>query len=140
MVMYFSIPQGFSSFSLLQTTFYLTDSVNSQHPGPPPQKAQYRNIPGGYKFVIVALYPLSGNYYITINTIFRNACQKDMIFSYLIFVIFCTPPHFLACKLYARKVRKFATTIASRQNSVNQYLFFWRTLLIKIAHLMFCLA
>ena len=29
--------------------------------------------------------------------------------AYLIFVIFCTPPHFLACKLYARKVRKFAT-------------------------------
>ena len=29
--------------------------------------------------------------------------------AYLIFVIFCTPPHFLACKLYARKVHKFAT-------------------------------
>ena len=29
--------------------------------------------------------------------------------SYLIFVIFCTLPHFLACKLYARKVLKFAT-------------------------------
>ena len=27
---------------------------------------------------------------------------------YLIFVIFWTPPHFLACKLRARKVRKFA--------------------------------
>jgi len=40
---------------------------------------------------------------------------------YLIFVIFCTPPHFLACKLYARKVSKFVTKIASRQNSVNQY-------------------
>ena len=30
--------------------------------------------------------------------------------SYLLFVIFCTPPHFLAWKLYASKVRKFATT------------------------------
>ena len=29
--------------------------------------------------------------------------------AYLLFVIFCTPPHFLACKLYAIKVRKFAT-------------------------------
>ena len=29
--------------------------------------------------------------------------------AYLIFVIFCTPPHSLACKLYAGKVRKFAT-------------------------------
>ena len=37
-------------------------------------------------------------------------------------------------------MRKFATKIASRQNSVNQYLFFWRTLLIEIAHLVFCLA
>ena len=40
---------------------------------------------------------------------------------YLIFVIFCTPPQFLACKLYARKVRKFETKIASQQNSVNWY-------------------
>ena len=29
--------------------------------------------------------------------------------TYLIFVIFCAPLHFLGCKLYARKVRKFAT-------------------------------
>ena len=28
---------------------------------------------------------------------------------YLIFVILCTPPHFLASKLYARQVHKFAT-------------------------------
>ena len=32
-----------------------------------------------------------------------------MLNPYLIFVIFCTLPHFLTCKLYARKVRKFAT-------------------------------
>ena len=37
---------------------------------------------------------------------------------YLIIVFFCTPQHFFACKLYARKVRRFATKIASRQNSV----------------------
>ena len=37
--------------------------------------------------------------------------------AYLIFVIFCTPPHFLAFKLYARKVHKFATKncIATKQ-------------------------
>ena len=37
--------------------------------------------------------------------------QPDTIYicTYLIFVIFCTPPHLLACKLYTRKVRKFAT-------------------------------
>ena len=29
--------------------------------------------------------------------------------AHLIFVTFCTPPHFLACKLYAGKVCKFAT-------------------------------
>ena len=39
--------------------------------------------------------------------------------AYLIFVIFSTPPHFLACKLYAGKVRKFASQTAARQNSVN---------------------
>ena len=31
-----------------------------------------------------------------------------MLQTYLIFVIFCSPPHILACKLYARKMRKFA--------------------------------
>ena len=36
---------------------------------------------------------------------------------YLIFVIFCTAPHFLACTLYATKVRKSATKIASRQTA-----------------------
>ena len=36
--------------------------------------------------------------------------------AHLIYVIICTPPHFLACKLYARKVRQ---KMASRQNSVN---------------------
>ena len=39
--------------------------------------------------------------------------------AYLKFVIFSMPPHFFACKLYARKVRKFATKTAARQNSVN---------------------
>ena len=39
--------------------------------------------------------------------------------TYLISVIFCTPTHFLACKLYARKMRTFVTKSASRQNSVN---------------------
>ena len=29
--------------------------------------------------------------------------------AYLVFIIFCTTPHFLSCKLYTRKVRKFAT-------------------------------
>ena len=35
--------------------------------------------------------------------------DDHIMMAYLIFVIFCTSPHFLACKLYARKVRKFAT-------------------------------
>ena len=47
---------------------------------------------------------------------------------------------FQAFKRYAKKVRKLATKIASRQNSVNQYLFYWRILLIEIAHMVFCLA
>ena len=47
---------------------------------------------------------------------------------------------FQASKRYAKKVRKLATKIASRQNSVNQYLFYWRILLIEIAHMVFCLA
>ena len=37
----------------------------------------------------------------------KTPTQMD---AHQIFVIFCMPPHFLACKLYARKVRKFATT------------------------------
>ena len=37
-------------------------------------------------------------------------------------------------------MHKLATKIASQQSSVDQYLFFWRTLLIEIAHLVFCLA
>ena len=52
---------------------------------------------------------------------------------YLIFVLFGTPPYFLASKKYAKKVRKFATKIASRQNSVNfwlAYLVFWFSYLI----------
>ena len=43
---------------------------------------------------------------------FFSSSENDepmMNHSYLIFVTFCTPPHFLACKLYARKVRKFVT-------------------------------
>ena len=39
--------------------------------------------------------------------------------SHLIYVIFCTPPYFWACKLYCGKVCKFAKQIASRQNSEN---------------------
>ena len=35
----------------------------------------------------------------------------------LISVIFCTALHFWVCKLYTRKVHKFATKIASLQNS-----------------------
>ena len=42
--------------------------------------------------------------------------------AYLIIVIFGTPTYFLGLKKYAKKVRKFATKFASRQNSVNQYL------------------
>ena len=58
---------------------------------------------------------------------------------YLIFVIFCTPPHFLARKLYTRKVRKFVTKIASRQNSVNWYWPFWLALLLFwLVYLLFC--
>ena len=40
--------------------------------------------------------------------------------AYLIFVIFCTQPHFLACKLYAKKVRKFAgkKCIATKQRKL----------------------
>ena len=37
-----------------------------------------------------------------------SECPHGGTWTYLIFVIFCTPPHILACKLYARKVRKFA--------------------------------
>ena len=52
-----------------------------------------------------------------------------MMRTYLIFVLFGTPPYFLADKKYAKKVRKFATKIALRQNNVNfwlAYLFFSR--------------
>ena len=42
--------------------------------------------------------------------------------SYLIFVIFCTPPHLLASKLYARKVRKFVT---KQRKSILGVLVFW---------------
>jgi len=57
--------------------------------------------------------------------------------TYLIFVFFGTPPYFLACKKYTKKVRKFTTKIASRQNSINfwlAYLVFW------LAYLVFWLA
>ena len=53
---------------------------------------------------------------------------------------------FLACKKSAKKVRKFATKIASRQNSVNQYFgwrtwcFGWRILLIDMVYVVFLLA
>ena len=40
---------------------------------------------------------------------------------YLIFVIFVRQRHFQAWKRYAKKVRKFTTKIASRQNNVKQY-------------------
>ena len=46
------------------------------------------------------------------------------------------PPHFLAWKLYARNVRKFATKIALRQNSINwyrAYLLFWFAYLVSSA-------
>ena len=42
--------------------------------------------------------------------------------SYLIFVIFCTPPHLLASKLYARKVPKFVT---KQRKSILGVLVFW---------------
>ena len=44
----------------------------------------------------------------------KTPTQMD---AHQIFVIFCMPPHFLACKLYTRKVRKFATTncLATKQ-------------------------
>ena len=46
----------------------------------------------------------------------------QMIVAYLIIVIFCTPTCFLGLKkVRQKKVRKFATKFASRQNSVNQY-------------------
>ena len=54
--------------------------------------------------------------------------------SYLIFIIFFTPPHYLACELYARKVRTFATKSALQQNSVNQY---WAYLLFWLAYLVY---
>ena len=38
----------------------------------------------------------------------RNSTSTSREVAYLIFVIFCTPPHFLVGKFYARKVRKFA--------------------------------
>ena len=41
--------------------------------------------------------------------IIREVFNQILSTPYLIFVMFFTPPHFLACKLYARKVRKFAT-------------------------------
>ena len=49
-----------------------------------------------------------------IRTIVRNIkfvkfSMNSQHFSYQIFVNFCSQPHFLACKLYARKVREFAT-------------------------------
>ena len=64
--------------------------------------------------------------------------------SYLIFVSFCTPPYFLACKKYTKKVRKFTTKIASRQNSINfwlAYLVFWLAYLVFwLAYLVFWLS
>ena len=48
-----------------------------------------------------------------------RCCAESGNSPYLIFVIFCTPPYSLAYKLYARKKRKFAIKIASRQNRVN---------------------
>ena len=45
------------------------------------------------------------------NTALGKSPKKHILSAYLIFVIFCTPPHFLACKSYARKVRKFATKL-----------------------------
>ena len=53
----------------------------------------------------------------------HSAPPFEVPLAYLIFVIFGTPPYFQACKRYAKKVRKFTTKIASRQNSVNQYFF-----------------
>ena len=42
--------------------------------------------------------------------------------TYLLFVIFCTPAQFSELKIVRQKAHKFTTIIASRQNSVNQYL------------------
>ena len=58
--------------------------------------------------------------------------------------IFVRQRNFKNFKLYAGKVRMFATIIASRQNSVNQYWglksnFGWRILLIEMAYLVFWL-
>ena len=57
--------------------------------------------------------------------------------AYLIFVFFGTPPYFLACKKYTKKVRKFTTKIASRQNSINFWLAY---LVIWLAYLVFWLS
>ena len=54
----------------------------------------------------------------------KCCCIEMITKAYLIFVIFGTPPYFLACKRYAKKVRNFATKIASQLNSIKQYLFF----------------
>ena len=45
----------------------------------------------------------------------------SILHSYLWFVIFCTPAQFSELQIVRQKVRKFATIIVSRQNSVNQY-------------------
>ena len=59
-------------------------------------------------------------FYFSICLEVRNSSLCPVV-PYLIFVIFGTPPYFLDLKKYATKVRKFATKIASQQNSVNQY-------------------
>merc|ERR1712025_53989 len=68
--------------------------------------------------------------------------MAPLTLAYLIFVLFGTPPYFLAWKKYAKKVRKFATKIASRQNSVNfllAYLVFWLAYLVFwLSYLIFC--
>ena len=61
-------------------------------------------------------YNLTYTFFLTIlwddecrNHIYTIVCWlRDRMSPYLLFVICCIPPHFLACKLYARKVRKFA--------------------------------
>ena len=50
-----------------------------------------------------------------------NENNNDNGITYLIFVIFRTPTPFRGLEIVRQKVRKFATKIALRQNSVKQY-------------------
>ena len=63
-----------------------------------------------YPLIVGSMYPIQNvKMYIPppqYQSIHITHCSWEQ--PYLIFVIFCTPPHFLACKLRARKVRKFA--------------------------------